>query len=147
MAQKTKRRTVVQNEASRGQSLTDKDLIEMEEKDELQLDTVETHEKDVHGVDSSELVYSYKWSEIVWRNVILLGGLHIAAVYAWFLFMIDDSIKWQTSVATFVFGLFSSSLGITAGAHRYNCHTDGSATNYSNTNIFLQIVESQSLQG
>lgn len=113
---------MVQNEASRGQSLTDKDLIEMEEKDELQLDTVETHEKDVHGVDSSELVYSYKWSEIVWRNVILLGGLHIAAVYAWFLFMIDDSIKWQTSVATFVFGLFSSSLGITAGAHRLWSH-------------------------
>lgn len=108
--------------------LTDKDLIEIEEDEELHLDTVETvYEKDIHGNavvggSNDDLVYEYKMNEIVWRNVILLGMLHIAAIYAWFLFMIDDSIKWQTSVATFVFGLFSSSLGITAGAHRLWSH-------------------------
>lgn len=129
MAQKTKRRTLVQNEEENGgKRLTDKDLIELEEDEELHLDTVETvYEKDEHGNgviggNNSDLVYEYKWNEVVWRNVILLGMLHVAAVYAWFLFMIDDSIKWQTSVATFVFGLFSSSLGITAGAHRLWSH-------------------------
>ena len=66
--------------------------------------------------------YSFKWNEVVWRNVILLSLLHIAAVYAWLLFMIDPTIHWQTSVATFVFGLLSSSLGITAGAHRLWSH-------------------------
>lgn len=110
MAQKVKQR-IVSNE------LTDKDLIVLEEKDELQLDSVEEHEKE--GLVDE---HAYKWSDIVWRNVVLLGLLHIAAAYAWHLFMIDETIKWQTSVATFVFGLFSSSLGITAGAHRLWSH-------------------------
>jgi len=95
--------------------LSDKDLIALEEKDELHLESVENS-------GTSKDAYSYKFNEIVWRNVILLGLLHIAAVYAWFLFIVDDTIKWQTSVATFVFGLFSSSLGITAGAHRLWSH-------------------------
>ena len=107
MAQKVKHRQMA------GETPTDKDLIALEEKDELQLDLIEEHSTD-YSVNN----YSYKYNEIVWRNVILLGLLHISAIYAWFLFMLDDSIKWQTSVATFVFGLFSSSLGITAGAHR-----------------------------
>lgn len=109
MAQRAKHR-----EVSAGQ-LSDKDLIALEEKDELHLESVEE-------CDGKESDYSYKWNEIVWRNVILLSLLHIAALYAWILFMVDHSIKWQTSVDTFVFGLFSSSLGITAGAHRLWSH-------------------------
>jgi stearoyl-CoA desaturase (delta-9 desaturase) len=70
----------------------------------------------------SSNTYSYKLNEIVWRNVILLSILHILAIYAWFLFLCCPDIKWQTAVATFLFGIFSSSLGITAGAHRLWSH-------------------------
>ena len=66
--------------------------------------------------------YSYKWSEVVWRNVILLSILHILALYGWVQFITIEDMKWQTAVATFLFGLFSSSLGITAGAHRLWSH-------------------------
>ncbi len=70
----------------------------------------------------SSNTYSYKFNEIVWRNVILLSILHILAIYAWFVFIYCSEIKWQTAVATFLFGIFSSSLGITAGAHRLWSH-------------------------
>lgn len=87
-------------------AVEDKELIKLEEEESKSLGTN----------------YSFKWNEIVWRNVILLGLLHILAIYAWLLFMVDPTAKWQTSVATFVFGLLSSSLGITAGAHRLWSH-------------------------
>ncbi|XP_075590093.1 acyl-CoA desaturase [Dermatophagoides farinae] len=61
-------------------------------------------------------------NDIVWRNVILLSILHILAIYGWFIFVMDPNIKWQTSIATFILGLFSSSFGITAGAHRLWSH-------------------------
>lgn len=113
MAQRTKHR-----ETALTEQLTDKDLIALEERDELQLESTEELGADKDAPNT----YSYRMNEVVWRNVILLGLLHIAAIYTWFLFMLDESIKWQTSVATFVFGLFSSSLGITAGAHRLWSH-------------------------
>lgn len=97
--------------------MNDKEKIALEEKDELQLESI-----DATDASFSTNTHQYNFNEIVWRNVILLAMLHIAAVYAWYLFMIDETIKWQTSVATFVFGLFSSSLGITAGAHRLWSH-------------------------
>ncbi|KAF7493364.1 Stearoyl-CoA desaturase 5 [Sarcoptes scabiei] len=65
---------------------------------------------------------SFKITDIVWRNVILLTLLHMLAIKGWLIFMIDPEAKWQTSVATFIFGLFSSTFGITAGAHRLWSH-------------------------
>ncbi|KAH9412455.1 hypothetical protein DERP_011040 [Dermatophagoides pteronyssinus] len=63
-----------------------------------------------------------QWNDIVWRNVIALTILHLLAIYGWFLFVTDIKIKWQTSFITFILGLFSSSFGITAGAHRLWSH-------------------------
>lgn len=97
------------------ETLDDKQLIAAEEEQA-------GREKIRYGALESDLVCTYTWQDVVWRNVILLSLLHIVALYAFYLFVTDDSIKWQTSVATFVFGLFSSSLGITMGAHRLWSH-------------------------
>ena len=50
--------------------------------------------------------------KLVWKNVILISSLHILAICAFIKFLIEPRVKWQTSVATFAFGLFSSSLGM-----------------------------------
>lgn len=98
--------------------LTDKQLIKQEESKDIPA----LEQEDNSNLPEDELTYTWKWKDVVWRNVILLSALHILSVYAWFEYMINPEIKWQTCVATFVFGLFSSSLGITAGAHRLWAH-------------------------
>ena len=98
--------------------LSDKELIEQEEYKEVPA----LDQEDNSNMSEEQLTYSWKWRDLVWRNVILLGMLHILSVYAWIEYMINPAIKWQTCVATFVFGLFSSSMGITAGAHRLWAH-------------------------
>lgn len=60
--------------------------------------------------------------QIVWRNVILLGTLHLLVIHGFCQFLTDPNVDWRTPVATYLFGLFSSSLGITAGAHRLWSH-------------------------
>ncbi|KAI2800323.1 hypothetical protein BLOT_013851 [Blomia tropicalis] len=60
--------------------------------------------------------YSIK---IVWRNVILMGALHIAAIYGAYLCFV--SAKWQTNLAAFVLYQMGG-LGITAGCHRLWAH-------------------------
>ncbi|KAI1291837.1 Acyl-CoA desaturase [Halotydeus destructor] len=56
---------------------------------------------------------------LVWRNILLMSYLHLAAVYG--LYLCFTSAKWQTSVAAFILYIWSG-LGITAGAHRLWSH-------------------------
>uniref|UniRef100_A0A0N4ZC36 FA_desaturase domain-containing protein n=1 Tax=Parastrongyloides trichosuri TaxID=131310 RepID=A0A0N4ZC36_PARTI len=58
-------------------------------------------------------------ANIVWRNVILFGMLHLAAVLG--AYQLLFSVKWATFFWTFSLWLFSG-LGITAGAHRLWAH-------------------------
>ncbi|CAG2163957.1 unnamed protein product [Oppiella nova] len=57
--------------------------------------------------------------EIVWRNVAIMSGLHLAALYGFYLCF--GSAHWQT-IAFAVFLYVISGLGITAGAHRLWSH-------------------------
>lgn len=57
-----------------------------------------------------------KW---VWRNIVLFGYLHLAAVYGgWLLF---TSAKWQTILFAIVHHI-GCAFGITAGVHRLWAH-------------------------
>lgn len=62
--------------------------------------------------------------ELVWRNIIAFGYVHLAAVYGAYLFL--TSAKWQTDVLALVL-YTASGLGITAGAHRQWAHKSYSA--------------------
>ncbi|XP_026732543.1 acyl-CoA Delta(11) desaturase-like isoform X1 [Trichoplusia ni] len=57
--------------------------------------------------------------KIVWRNVILMGMLHIGGVYGAYLFL--TKAMWLTDLFAF-FLYLCSGLGITAGAHRLWAH-------------------------
>ncbi|CAG2164427.1 unnamed protein product [Oppiella nova] len=57
--------------------------------------------------------------QIVWRNVLLMGSLHIGALYGAYIMLTDA--KYQTVIAWFLMYM-SSGLGITAGAHRLWSH-------------------------
>nr|ABX71813.1 acyl-CoA-delta9-4-desaturase [Dendrolimus punctatus] len=59
-----------------------------------------------------------KW-QLVWRNIILFGFLHIGAVYGAYLFLFKA--MWKTC-AFAIFLYLCSGLGITAGAHRLWAH-------------------------
>ena len=63
------------------------------------------------GCDSNLSSPNQYQLKLVWKNVILISSLHILAICAFIKFLIEPRVKWQTSVATFAFGLFSSSLG------------------------------------
>lgn len=64
------------------------------------------------GCDSNSSSSNQYELKLVWKNVILISLLHILAICAFIKFLVEPRIKWQTSVATFAFGLFSSSLGM-----------------------------------
>lgn len=57
--------------------------------------------------------------KIVWRNVLLMGFAHIAAVYGLYLFLFKA--MWLTDLFA-IFLYLCSGLGITAGAHRLWSH-------------------------
>lgn len=96
-------------------------------------------------VQNAEKKYDYKL-QIVWRNVILMGALHLASL--WSIYLIFTRCKWQTNLfskfradrnqqsfhplhfdftfscsyySAFVLYVFSG-IGITAGAHRLWSH-------------------------
>ncbi|XP_055853529.1 acyl-CoA Delta-9 desaturase-like [Episyrphus balteatus] len=63
--------------------------------------------------------------ELVWRNLIAFGILHVSAVYgAWLMF---TSAKWQTNLFV-AFLYLISGFGVTAGAHRLWAHRTYKAT-------------------
>lgn len=69
---------------------------------------------------SDSTTYSFKKEEIIWKNVLLIGAIHISAAYSLYAFIIG-AIKWQNMFIAFVFGAFSA-FGITVGAHRLWAH-------------------------
>ncbi|XP_070544740.1 acyl-CoA desaturase-like [Ptychodera flava] len=77
---------------------------------------------------------------IVWRNVILMGLLHIASVYAVFLFPV---CKWQTLLFAFILYYFGAT-GITAGAHRLWAHRTYKAT--FPLRLFLAFIQTLAFQ-
>lgn len=117
----------------------DNDIIEPDDYSVMKLNdktSIDNKNGDFQDHQKNVQPDTFQYNEIVWRNVIILSILHVLAFIAWIIFIINPYVKWQTAVATFLFGLFSSSLGITAGAHRlwshrsykakwplrYNCH-------------------------
>lgn len=69
--------------------------------------------------------FSYK-RQIVWRNVVLMGALHLAAIYGFYLLFAEAMRK------TIIFTItlyFLSGWGITAGAHRLWAHRSFKAKN------------------
>ncbi|XP_064457895.1 acyl-CoA Delta-9 desaturase-like [Ornithodoros turicata] len=58
-------------------------------------------------------------TKIVWRNVILMGYLHLASIYGFYL--IFTAAMWQTILAAYILYTLSG-LGITAGSHRLWAH-------------------------
>ncbi|KAK8787792.1 hypothetical protein V5799_022433 [Amblyomma americanum] len=57
--------------------------------------------------------------EIVWRNVILMGSLHLVSIYGFYL--IFFSVQWKTVLAAYILYTLSG-IGITAGSHRLWSH-------------------------
>lgn len=51
---------------------------------------------------------------------VIIGGLHVAALYSMYLFAIGE-IKWQNIFVSSLFGFFSA-IGVTIGAHRLWAH-------------------------
>lgn len=103
----------------------DNDILEPDDYSLMKLknyDKLTTENLDLKDHQKNLKPDTFQYNEIVWRNVIILSILHVLAFIAWIIFIINPYVKWQTAVATFLFGLFSSSLGITAGAHRLWSH-------------------------
>ncbi|XP_059387452.1 acyl-CoA desaturase-like [Carassius carassius] len=77
---------------------------------------------------------------IVWRNVILMGVLHVGALYGLLLFPSARVLTWIWFLACFVF----SALGVTAGAHRLWSHRSYKAS--LPLRIFLAFANSMAFQ-
>ncbi|XP_056325666.1 acyl-CoA desaturase [Danio aesculapii] len=77
---------------------------------------------------------------IVWRNVILMSLLHIAAVYGLFLIPSAHPLTLLWAFACFVYG----GLGITAGVHRLWSHRSYKAS--LPLRIFLAVANSMAFQ-
>ena len=58
-------------------------------------------------------------TRIVWKNVILMSILHLAAFYGFWITL--TTAKWQSVIAVHLLGL-ASSIGVQAGAHRLWSH-------------------------
>ncbi|KAH7980877.1 hypothetical protein HPB49_019778 [Dermacentor silvarum] len=57
--------------------------------------------------------------EIVWRNVLLMGSLHLVSLYGFYL--IFFTVQWKTVLAAYILYTLSG-IGITAGSHRMWSH-------------------------
>lgn len=64
--------------------------------------------------------YTFKREEIIWKNVFLIGAIHLIAAYSLYAFIIG-TVKWQNMLICFAFGAISA-FGITVGAHRLWAH-------------------------
>lgn len=74
-------------------------------------------------IDTTSLLtnnYSFKKEEIIWKNVFLIGAIHLIAGYSMYAFVIG-TVKWQNMIISWVFGAVSA-FGITVGAHRLWAH-------------------------
>ncbi|XP_002739828.1 stearoyl-CoA desaturase 5-like [Saccoglossus kowalevskii] len=78
--------------------------------------------------------------KIVWRNVVLMGALHLAALYSLFLI---PSCRWQTLLFGIVL-MRLGGLGITAGAHRLWAHRSYKAR--FPLRVFLALIQTLAFQ-
>ncbi len=95
--------------------LSDKELIANEEMKKLQTEV----DANANAV-VNEVTHTFAWNEVIWSNVFIIGGLHVAALYSMYLFAIGE-IKWQNIFVSSLFGFFSA-IGVTIGAHRLWAH-------------------------
>ncbi|XP_075585788.1 acyl-CoA desaturase 1 isoform X2 [Dermatophagoides farinae] len=79
--------------------------------------------------------------QIVWRNVIIMGLLHVAAIYGATLCF--GTAKWQTVVAAILLYVYTG-LGITAGAHRLWSHRSYKAK--FPLRLFLALAQTMAVQ-
>jgi len=91
-------------------------LIKHARHDSDEIDVIHDPSKD--GTDPSEPQVEFK-AAIVWRNVAIMGYLHLAAAYGLYLCFTSAMIK--TSILAY-FMYMVGGLGITAGAHRLWSH-------------------------
>ncbi|XP_054156175.1 acyl-CoA Delta-9 desaturase-like [Oppia nitens] len=70
-------------------------------------------------VDGSKQAKREFKAQIVWRNVAIMTGLHLAGLYG--LYLCFTAAQWQTIVCAILLYIISG-LGITAGAHRLWSH-------------------------
>jgi len=77
---------------------------------------------------------------IVWRNVVLMSALHIAAVYGLYCLIWAHPLTWLWTFTIYTL----SALGITAGAHRLWAHRSYKAK--TPLRIFLALCNSMALQ-
>jgi len=78
--------------------------------------------------------------KIRWRNVVLLSGLHMAAIYGLFLVPYAHTYTWLFTIALYAM----TALGITAGAHRLWTHRSYHAK--LPLRIFLAMCNSMAFQ-
>ncbi|XP_072881356.1 acyl-CoA desaturase-like [Hemitrygon akajei] len=78
--------------------------------------------------------------KLVWRNIILMGALHLSALYAVTLVPSAKPLTWLWSAFCFLL----SALGVTAGAHRLWSHRSYTAT--TPLRVFLAIANSMAFQ-
>src|SRR5581483_7511714 len=45
----------------------------------------------------------FKWSDLVWRNIIIFTVLHSLFVYGGYRVIVDPHFKWQTLLTTYLF--------------------------------------------
>lgn len=80
-------------------------------------------------------------AQIVWKNVILMGALHLTSIYGFYLLF--SEVMWKTVFAAYLFYTLSG-LGITAGAHRLWAHRSYKAK--TPFRILLMILQSMAFQ-
>ncbi|TYZ67766.1 hypothetical protein PybrP1_009865 [[Pythium] brassicae (nom. inval.)] len=100
-------------------------------------------EEDTDVLEEQSAVPSFKWSEVVWYNVIVLGIWHIGALYA--LLCVMPFTRWSVLAVQWPLFWFLSGLGITAGAHRLWAHRSYKAT--LPLRVFLMLCNSMAFQG
>ncbi|XP_017785888.1 PREDICTED: stearoyl-CoA desaturase 5-like [Nicrophorus vespilloides] len=97
--------------------------------EEVNKQTIEKIIPSEEDVEVKEVKKTYVWN-VVWTNVLLIGGLHLGAIYGLY---IRSSVPLVGLVFNRILG-FVSIFGVTAGAHRLWCHKSYKA------NTFVQLL-------
>ena len=85
----------LQNVHSKGNLVSESELSKAEEDDYL------------NQVSYDSEAEPFKWSDLVWRNIIIFIVLHSLFFYSCYRVVVDPHIKWQTLLATYLLGIFS----------------------------------------
>ena len=85
----------LQNVRSNGNLISQSELSKAEEDDYLNQVSYDTETE------------SFKWRDLIWRNVVIFTVLHLLFIYGGYRMIVDPHFKWQTLVATYLFATFS----------------------------------------